>query len=206
MYCPRCGTMSPDDANFCIGCGSRISAGASIAPERRNYDVLQESSGDLFLYIPTARLALLSIVSGHLYEVYWMYKNWSALKEKRGLPVRPFWRAVFGVFFCSSLLEKIHADSDLRKYAEPGFSSKKLAAGWITMIILSNLLSRLPGVWGLALSAAIPSWLCLLPVQNYVNEATRKRSPAAAYHGWAAGHIVCLVVGIASWLVGLLVI
>lgn len=153
----------------------------------------------LFLYIPTGRLIALSIVTLSLYESYWVYRNWRYIKERDNLQIRPFWRGIFGVFFCHGLLRRIHGDTDARAVLVPAFNPGSLATGWVILIVLASALSRAPLPALTILSAFVPSFLCLAPVQNYVNEVTKKRNPNEPYYGWSAGHIVCLVWGIIIW-------
>ena len=153
----------------------------------------------LFLHIPVARLILLSIVSCGLYEAYWIYKNWRFLKERKGLAIRPFWRGVFGIFFCHSLLKDIYADREARTILEPAFSPTGLATGWVILIILANLVGRLPGPIVSIISFVIPSYLFLVPVQNYINSVTRMQDGWSGYYRWSSGHIVCLIFGIILW-------
>jgi hypothetical protein len=158
-----------------------------------------QAQGPLFLYIPPARLILLSIVSLSIYEAYWIYKNWRYVKERDRLDIQPFWRGVFGVFFCHSLLRRIHADEQARAVEVPTFSPGGLATGWVILLLIANLVGRLPGTAASVIAAFIPSFLCLVPVQNYVNAVTEKRNPGQPYYGWSSGHIVCLVIGIIVW-------
>ena len=80
-------------------------------------DLQTHPSKPLFLYIPPARLILLSIASLGLYEAYWLYKNWRYLKERDGLNISPFCRGVIGIFFCHSLLRRIHEDEEAGLYS-----------------------------------------------------------------------------------------
>jgi hypothetical protein len=64
-------------------------------------------------------------------------------------------RGIFGIFFCHSLLNRIHDDPDARAVEEPTFSP----------VILGNLVSRAPGTIPLLLSTFMPSFLCFVPVQ-----------------------------------------
>jgi hypothetical protein len=153
----------------------------------------------LFLHISVARLILLSIVSFSLYEAYWIYRNWRYVKERDNLTIRPFWRGVFGVFYCHSLLRRIHEDNEARSVQVPSFSPSGLATGWVVLMISSNALSRAPGIAPSIVAALIPSFLCLVPVQNYVNSVTERRSPGQPCYRWSSGHIVCLVIGIIIW-------
>lgn len=153
----------------------------------------------LFLYIPVWRLILLSILSGGLYQAYWIYKNWRYLKERERVDIRPFWRGIFGIFYCHSLLRRIHGDREARAAQAPTFPPDALATGWVVLVILSNVLARVDSVAVFVLAAFVPSFLCLMPVQNYVNSVTRLRSPATRYHPWSAGHLLCLILGLLIW-------
>lgn len=158
-----------------------------------------KQTSPMFLYISPARLVILSIVSMSLYEAYWIYKNWRYVKERDSLKIRPFWRGVFGIFFCHNLLRRIHEDGEARAIETPRFSPGGLATGWVILLIIGNIVSRAPGIGASIISAFIPSFLCLVPVQNYINSVTQKRTPGQPYYGWSSGHIVCLVIGIIVW-------
>lgn len=158
----------------------------------------------LFLYISPARLILLSIATLGLYEIYWVYKNWRYIKERDGLNISPFWRGVFGIFFCHSLLRRIHEDQEARSIQVPAFSPGGLATGWVILIITANIVGRAPSIVLSIISAVIPSFLCLVPVQNYINTITVKRNPGQKFYRWSAGHMVCLVIGIISWVLHLI--
>ena len=153
----------------------------------------------LFLHISITRLVLMSIVSFSLFEAYWIYKNWRFVKERDNLSIRPFWRGFFGVFYCHSLLRRIHADTEARSLQTPLFSPGGLATGWVILIIVANIVSRLPSIEASIVAAFIPSFLCLMPVQKYINAVTERRNPRQRQHEWSSGHVVCLVFGIIVW-------
>jgi len=157
-----------------------------------------QSQTPLFLRIPVSRLILLSIASFGLYEAYWIYKNWRYIKECDGLRIRPFWRGVFGIFFCHSLLRRIHEDKWARSIQLPAFSPGGLATGWVILTIVGIIVGHGHGIAPI-MSPFIPSFLCLVPVQNYINSVEEKRSPGQRFYGWSSGHIVCLVFGIIVW-------
>lgn len=153
----------------------------------------------LFLYISPVRLILLSILSIGLYEAYWIYKNWRYIKERDGLNIKPFWRGVFGVFYCHNLLRRIHEDKDAHEVQEPTFSAGGLATGWVILMILAAIVSHAPSIAVSIIAAFIPSFLCLVPVQNYINSVTEKRNPGQTLYGWSSGNIVCLAFGVIIW-------
>lgn len=160
----------------------------------------------LFLYIPVSRLILWSIASSGLYGIYWMYENWRYIKERDKLQISPFWRALFGVFYCYSLLLHICSNEKARSVEVPSFSPWVLANAWIVLFCGSLIVLRLSGFSSghpsfLALVAGlIPSFLCFVPVQNYVNRVTQRKFPNQIYHRWTAGHWVCLLVGSITWI------
>jgi len=158
----------------------------------------------LFLRIPVARLILLSIVSFSLYEAYWLYKNWQYVKQRDNLNIRPFWRGLFGAFFCHKLLRRIHEDQEARTFQVPSFSPGTLATWWVVLVILSSILARIPGLTASFVAAFVPSFLCFVPVQVYVNAVSERRNPGEPNHPWSSGHIVCLVLGVVCWGVMLL--
>ena len=148
-------------------------------------------TGPLFLHIPIGRLILMSIISWGLYEAYWIYKNWRYVKERDGLEIKPFWRGIFGIFFVHGIMKTIRNDKQANKLEQAKFSAGGLTAGWIVLILLGNLQNML---------IALPSFLCFIPVQIYINRVNAKLNPQPAHAPWSAGHIVCLVIGLALWL------
>jgi hypothetical protein len=210
--CPACAKKTKAPASLCAHCGQAFdvvelsTAAAAAAPSipAATADAVATAGADapptpLFLRIPVARLILMSILSFGVYEAYWIYRNWRYVKERDHLDIRPFWRGVFCVLFCHSLLRRMHEDQEARAILAPSFSPNALATGWVVLIITANLVARAPSLAASMISAFIPSFLCLVPVQNYVNRVTDRGSPAEGYYRWSSGHVVCLVLGIGVW-------
>jgi hypothetical protein len=163
-----------------------------------------ESQTPLFLYIPISRLILLSILSFGIYQAYWIYKNWWFINKRDKQKIQPFWRGIFGILFCHSLLRRIHEDKEACSIATPTFSPNGLATGWVILMIFSNILSRASGIAGSIIAAFIPSYLCLVPVQNYINTVKEKRNSGSQFYDWSFGHLVCLIIGIIIWFIFLI--
>jgi hypothetical protein len=192
--CTDCGKEVSLDDKECPHCGGDLT------------DTRVETQGPLFLHIPVWRLVVLSIFTCGVYEAYWIYKNWRYVKERDGLKISPFWRGIFGIFFCHGIMKRIHEDPEARAVLPPSFSAGGLATGFVILTILANLIARVPAEVALA-APFIPSFLFLLPVQSYVNKVSRKRRPGEKYYGWSAGHFVCLAFGLVAWtLTGLLLV
>lgn len=151
-----------------------------------------------YLYIPVSRLIWMPVLSYGLYQAYWVYRNWRYIAERDGLRITPFWRGVFAIFFTHDLLRRMHDDPAMQAVEQPRFNPSSLATGFVLLWILSLVIERLgipiPGPF-------VPSYLCLASVQSYVNSVTERASPGARFHGWSAGHIVCIVLGCLCWLV-----
>jgi hypothetical protein len=121
------------------------------------------------------------------------------IKERYDLYIRPFARGWFGIFYCHSLLHRIHEDKEARAIQLPSFSPRGLATGWVVLVIVSIAMGRAPSITANIVAAFVPSFLCLVPVQNYINCVSMKRNPDETYYRWSMGHIVCLVWGIIIW-------
>ena len=191
MYCTKCGSANADNASYCAACGTALKTMTSG-------DALPGPPEPLFLHISVAKLILLSIASVGIFEAYWIYKNWKYIKKREGLRIRPIWRGIFGIFYCHSLLKRINGDKDAGAIIEPSFSVQ-LATGWVILVILAGIIGQTPGIAPSIIAAVMPSYLFLVPVQNYINSVTEKRSPGSSYYGWSAGQIGVLVVGLILW-------
>jgi serine/threonine protein kinase len=167
---------------------------------------VQNSSSPLFLYISVWQLIIFSVVSFGVYQSYWIYKNWRYLKEREGLKIKPFWRGVFSIFFCHSLLHRIHRDKAINSIKQSPFSPTLLATIWVCLAIVSNIIyQQLTGMGGPgpAIYSSIFLTLSTLPfvaVQNHINFVTRSQVPNENFYQWSWGHTLCLLLGIASWM------
>jgi hypothetical protein len=104
-----------------------------------------------------------------LYELYWFYMNWKIIKERERLDIMPFWRAVFGVFFCYQCFKAV------REFDHPAFASRSLPAGPLTAgWIITSLLWRLPDPYWVA---SMLAFVFMIPVQRRVNEINAAVEP-----------------------------
>ena len=163
-----------------------------------------------FLYIPVARLILLSILTFGVYCYYWQYRNWVCIKERERLSISPFWRAWFWLFFVHALLKAMKKDSYYHQVATPSFSPLLLTMGAIFAELVSQSINQLPynaetiAVEMVALMV-IGAHLFFIPVQRYVNRCEQKLDPSKAMKSaWSRGHMFCYVWTILAFGVGLL--
>jgi hypothetical protein len=82
------------------------------APANGSCETLPYESPVVYFYTPLGRLVLFYFLTAGLYQIYWFYKNWVAIKKSSGIRrIYPILRSLFAVFFCWSLFKKIHVDA-----------------------------------------------------------------------------------------------
>ena len=137
-----------------------------------------------FFAVSVTKLAVMSVCTFSVYDVYWFYKNWERIAERERMNVWPLLRAVFAILYCYPCFARMRDDErasqlDSRLYALP------LAIGFI----VTSLTWRLPDPWNWI---SLSSFLFLLPVQSYVNRLNALANPShdrnARFRGenWAA--------------------
>lgn len=159
-------------------------------------DQLNQSTADTgsegtvphFFAVSIVKLIVLSLATLSFYELYWFYKNWKLIKEREQLDISPFWRAFFAPIFCYSLFSRINesaARHKTKRIAGPGL----LALCWF----LLGVASRLPDPYWLV---SFLTFLCLVPVQNSVNQINRIVAPKHDENGkFSPLNIAAVVIG-----------
>ena len=66
-----------------------------------------ESDNAYFFTTSALKLALMSVCTCGIYELYWFYKNWILIKERTGESIMPFWRAFFAPIWAYSCFKRI---------------------------------------------------------------------------------------------------
>lgn len=122
-----------------------------------------------FFAVSVFKLTLMSIFTVGLYQAYWFYKQWQHVRRREG-HVSPFWRAVFGVFFCYGLFTRVR-DYNRAGVVPRELAAGPLAAGWIVSSVFGQLLPE-PYFWLGVLTVAF-----MLPVQARINEINRQCVP-----------------------------
>ncbi|HJR70574.1 MAG TPA: hypothetical protein VKA43_11075 [Gammaproteobacteria bacterium] len=153
------------------------------APPKAAVADVEPAATDALAFFPVSRtkLVVMSLLTFTLYQLVWFYKNW-ALERARGTPAMPIMRAIFAVFFCYSLFNRIRRRrNDLPSARLP---AGVLAAGWIIVTLLSGVYDRIgmrveePAlVFLVSLLLGYSSVLFLIPVQNAVDTINRDEAP-----------------------------
>lgn len=134
----------------------------------------------LFFPVSPLKLVVMSTVTLGIYELYWFYKNWKLIKQRKDSDIEPFWRAFFGVFFCYSCFKEVKEVAASRSVPFPS-SPGLLAVIWIGL----TLSWRLPEPY-FFLNLLTP--LVLVPIQSVVNRLNTVVAPNhntnARFSGW----------------------
>ena len=202
MYCEKCGTKLGDGVQFCQSCGTSVASTTSSA-----------TAVEYFAITPT-RLILFSILTMNLYELYWFYRNWDAVKRAEGSNIQPFWRAWFSIFFAYDLFKRV-----VRSAKESGYmgsaSAGWLAAAYIVLYVVGNAWGSMDAastgtdpltylLWFMVSICIVP--LPLLPIQSAINQHNSKVAPAKpltkTFTGWEVAIILGGIIFMALIIIG----
>jgi hypothetical protein len=197
MYCSSCGSKTEEASKFCQKCGAKLGENQSAGLRDIEY-----------FAISPKRLALFSILTLGIYEIYWFYKNWQAVKSAEGAKISPFWRAIFAIFFCHSLFKKVLESAKSYAYRE-SYSPDWLATAYIFLLVIGNGLSRVEsyevGFNLLWLIIAISTFIPLMSVQKAINFNNGKiKGGDVLKPGFSGGEVVLIVIGVIWFLLVLI--
>jgi hypothetical protein len=154
----------------------------------------------VFFPVGTIKLAIMSLATLGLYQLYWSYRNWKSVQRLTGDKLSAPLRALFYPLTSYFLFKR------MRNEARGLHQDLAISAGPLAIAVLVlTLLWRLPDpYWLVSLLAFVP----FLPVQSQVNQLNQKLASAAdansRLRGW---NIVAIFVGglvLALAVVGLL--
>lgn len=191
MYCENCGEKLAEGTKFCAKCGHPVDAVEPVV-----------ATGQIEYYsIYPGRLFLFSILTFNLYEIYWFYRNWLAVKKAEGTNIQPFWRAIFTVFFCYEFFTKVLRTAKSNGYTD-SYSAGWMATAYIVLLLAGNALGRAngidPGSYLLGLIILlILTPLPLLPIQRAINFNNAKIVPHhSVTKTFTAWEVTLIIVGI----------
>ncbi len=150
-----------------------------------------------FFSVSRTRLAILSILTFRLYEAYWFYRNWKAIKDVEQSEISPIGRAIFGIFYCSNLAKKVLESAQLHGYAK-SYIPKNVAIIYFLLFILSSLLFK--GIF----MALIPTFIPLFSIQRAIEYNNSKIVPSNNQKKkFAKGELIIIIVGVALFCLGI---
>lgn len=135
------------------------------------------------------KFLILYILSFGLYGTWWMYKSWKFFKEKELSDIIPAARAIFAIFFCFALFEKILDYAKSNGYPAQ-YSSGVLFVGFIA----TNLFSRLPDPYWLL---SFLGGLFFIPPVRAFNDAIINSDNYNGYfrEGFNSSQMIIVIVG-----------
>lgn len=153
-------------------------------------DPPSDSASAPFFATSQAKLAIMSLATFGIYEVWWFYKNWSAVRARTGRRVSPFWRALFSPCFSFSLFYEIESEAKTA-----GLQARFAPAVCGAAFFVVSALSRLPDpYWELSLLAFVP----LAPANGIAHRLNASLAPGVTSQApWTAVNIVGAMVGFA---------
>ncbi|MFH1416414.1 MAG: hypothetical protein ABIH89_10065 [Elusimicrobiota bacterium] len=186
LKCPQCGAQNTGSSTACVLCNSPLKeepqetaskipggmvqeaginkpqAPAAATPSESEEPAEEKYTEQPFFYVSVKRLILFTLLTLGVYEVYWFYKQWSFVKHHIRPGIKPFWRALFSIFFCQGLFKTVKEYSFSKKLY-PKFNPELMA---LIFVVLS-FCWRLPDYYSvISLLAIIP----VLIVQKAINE------------------------------------
>jgi hypothetical protein len=185
IACPKCGFEQQENEE-CGKCGiiiSKYSDMGGAAPR-----AIPQRTAPLYFSVSQTKLILMSIFTLGLYEIYWFYKNWDHIKKRTRQKIRPFWRAIFSVFYCYSLFKNIQESADSQS------GRQEINPGWLAVgYILLSMMYKLPDpYWVVSLLAFLP----LIPAQGAINSINAKAAPGAARNSnFSVTNIFVMIIG-----------
>lgn len=161
----------------------------------------------LYYSISIKRLVFLSFISFGIYQVYWMYKNWAAVRAGTKEEIYPVFRSWFlGLLYIFQLCHRIK--KSVTKFKPAGWFLSVAAIAYPLFTIVSTI------GWGVLKKITVPEneltifcieilllsigTLLLIPLQKAINDNNRhldkKQKPNTAF---TLGEVIILAVSIA---------
>jgi hypothetical protein len=149
-----------------------------------------------FFAVSVAKLAVMTVCTLNIYQIYWFYKHWQRIAERERDHIWPLMRAFFAVIFCYPCFARIR-DHGRAVEHESQLPAVPLAIGFI----VCTLAWRLPDPYGWI---SMATFVFLLPVQRFANELNGLAVPSHDRNGrFSVWNWVAIVLGGGLILLGL---
>jgi hypothetical protein len=158
-----------------------------------------EAAAELSPYytIPPVKMVLLSLASFGLFDIYWFYQQWKAVRARTGEDVSPFWRTMFSILFVNRLFGHVRSDS-----ASAGVPALMSTGMLSAIFIIANLISRfettktLGPVWLIGYAATVPMVIIQQEINQYHAVVTPNFNRNAR---WSFGNVITVLLGAIAW-------
>lgn len=147
-----------------------------------------EDGQPAFFPVSPLKLALMSVCTGGLYEIYWGYKNWKCANHLFRKDYSAGIRGFFLPITSFALFKHINEYSTAKGVPLPGGAN-----GMAALFLILSIMWRMPDpYWIISWFAVVP----LLVVQRVVNEVNEKVAPDADRNSrFSAWNIVAVLFG-----------
>jgi hypothetical protein len=136
--------------------------------------------------VSRSKLFVMSLCTFGLYELYWAYKHWVAIRQRERENLMPFWRAFFGVLWAFSLFPRIQ-----RLAAGHGIEATWSGSVLALAYLILEASWRLPDpLWLVSFLSVLP----LLVVQGAVNKLNAALAPDAPRNNSYSGLNVAIII------------
>ena len=143
---------------------------------------------------PIWKFCFLYIITYGFYEIPWSHKHWKFIKEREGLQINPWWRAIFLPFTLYWLAKKILLLAEEKRYR-----SKYSPAAIVAFYWLFRILSFSDTI--VSYITFILSCLLLLTIVKAANSFWEKEQPnLPVRQNWTIGEVIWTVFGISFWI------
>ncbi|MFH1715230.1 MAG: hypothetical protein ABH857_03430 [Elusimicrobiota bacterium] len=126
------------------------------------------NDGAIFFPVSKMKLAVMSLCTLGIYDIYWFYKYWVYIKKKTGENIMPITRAVIAIIFCYQCFA--HVSNEVEKHNIKLSKSALYLTIWYVLFL----------IFGLAPVLVIIGMLKFIPllyIQEAVNKANAKSAP-----------------------------
>lgn len=154
-----------------------------------------------YFAISVVRLVVCFVLTGGFYAIYWGFKNWSNYQKATKEPLNPYINAWFFVFTAGGLFARmaktLGARLNSKLYGIVYMFSFLAFAFSVRYIDKVPVFSESADVlWAVILGGFILSLMCLVKVQNIVNDYTEAELKQPLYRSFSWGEILMIVLGL----------
>lgn len=123
--------------------------------------IAQDDSKDMFISMSPRRLIFFSVMTLYIYNIYWFYKNWRALKKIYPGTLNPILGCIFAPILAIGLFRKILSKAELNGYSSK-YSADELAFTFFVSVLMLNVIPNDIGI------IFYPIMLVMLFIQAYI--------------------------------------
>ena len=133
-----------------------------MSAENTNEEKISKMETNQYFSVSSVKLAIMSICTFGLYELYWFYNNWVHIKNTQNPDIMPFWRTFFAPLWAFSAF----------RYIQNKANDEKLELN-IYAAFLAIAYFIIQALWQLPNEYSLLSLLSFLPLM-IANNATTK--------------------------------